>query len=196
MPTCFSPDGALAYFADTPERKIERVALDPETGKPAGDWEVFVDLGGQPGFPDGAVCDSEGFVWSAEYGGGRVVRYAPDGRVDRVVTVPAPNVTCPCFGGDDLKTPLYHHGHTGHERGASGALSAGRQRVPDKNRRARPGRDAAKALVAVAGDAPGTSEIGDGVPDGEATGIGLPIGGSDAATLKIDPVDHGGQHPA
>ena len=102
--TCFSPDGSTAYFADTLTRKIERVALDRDTGKPEGDWEVFVDLAGQPGMPDGAVCDAEGFVWSAEYGGGRVVRYAPDGTVDRVISVPAPNVTCPCFGGDDLKT--------------------------------------------------------------------------------------------
>lgn len=102
--TCFSPDGSVAYFADSLTRRIERVALDRQTGKPAGDWELFVDLAGQPGVPDGAVCDSEGFVWSAEYGGGRVVRYRPDGSVDRVISVPAPNVTCPCFGGDDLRT--------------------------------------------------------------------------------------------
>jgi len=101
---CFSPDGSLAYFADTLTRKIERMALDRDTGKPAGDWEVFVDLAGEPGAPDGAVCDAEGFVWSAEYGGGRVVRYAPDGSVERIISVPAPNVTCPCFGGDDLRT--------------------------------------------------------------------------------------------
>lgn len=101
---CFAPDGRRAYFTDTPTRKIKTVALDPETALPIGEWEVFVDLSGQKGAPDGAVTDAEGFVWSAEYGGGRVVRYAPDGSVDRVVSVPAQNVTCPTFGGDDLKT--------------------------------------------------------------------------------------------
>lgn len=102
--TCFSPDGSVAYFADTPTRQIRKVRLNPDSGLPVGDWEVFVDLTGQPGAPDGAVTDSEGFVWNAEYGGGRVVRYAPDGRVDRVVDLPCPNVTCPAFGGAELKT--------------------------------------------------------------------------------------------
>lgn len=102
--TCFSPDGRFAYFADTPTRRIERIALDTETGLPIGKWQPFVDLKGQRGFPDGAVVDSEGFVWNAEYGGGRVVRYTPEGKLDRVVKVPVPNATCPCFGGRELKT--------------------------------------------------------------------------------------------
>ena len=102
--TCFTENGRFAFFVDGPTRKIQKVALDPETGFPVGDWELFVDLKGQVASPDGAVCDTEGFVWNAEYGSGRVVRYAPDGSVDRIVTVPSPNVTCPCFGGPELKT--------------------------------------------------------------------------------------------
>ncbi len=102
--TCFSPDGHIAYFADSPSRRIEKVALDPETGLPQGDWQVFVDLSGQSAVPDGAVVDCDGFVWNAEYGSGRVVRYTPDGTIDRIVEVPSPNVTCPSFGGDDLRT--------------------------------------------------------------------------------------------
>ena len=102
--TCFSPDGRIAYFADTPEKKIEKIALDPETGFPSGSWETFVDLRERGASPDGAVCDEEGFVWNAEYGTGRVTRYRPDGTIDRVIDLPCPNITCPCFGGDDLKT--------------------------------------------------------------------------------------------
>lgn len=102
--TCFSPDGRIAYFADSPTRQIRKVALNAETGLPDGPWEVFVDLTGQSAVPDGAVTDTEGFVWNAEYGGSRVVRYAPDGTVDRVVELPCPNITCPAFGGEDLKT--------------------------------------------------------------------------------------------
>ena len=102
--TCFSPDGRIAYFTDSHQKRIERVAIDPETGMPTRNWELFVDLGGTGASPDGAVCDAEGFVWNAEYGTGRVTRYSPDGRVDRTVSVDAPNVTCPCFGGADLKT--------------------------------------------------------------------------------------------
>ena len=48
--------------------------------------------------------DSEGFVWNARWRGNCVMRFAPDGRVDRVVEVPVLQPTCPAFGGKDLKT--------------------------------------------------------------------------------------------
>ena len=47
---------------------------------------------------------AEGFVWNAHWEGSRVVRYAPDGSIDRVVEVPVSRPTCPAFGGKDLKT--------------------------------------------------------------------------------------------
>lgn len=101
--TCFAPDGRTAYFADTAVGILRKVAIDPETGLPEGEWQDFA-FAERPGAPDGAVTDSEGFIWNAQWGGGRVVRYAPDGRVDRVVTLPVSRVTCPAFGGKDLKT--------------------------------------------------------------------------------------------
>jgi sugar lactone lactonase YvrE len=104
--TCFTPDGTHAYFADSATRKIMKVAIDAQTGMPTGTPQVFVDLGDGPAVPDGSVVDAEGFVWNAEYHGGRVVRYSPDGAVDRIVTLPVSQVTCPCLGGPDLKTML------------------------------------------------------------------------------------------
>lgn len=101
---CFSPDGKIAYYTDTPTRRILSAQIDPTTTKPLSDWQLFVELEDGPGAPDGAITDSQGNVWSAEYGGGRVVRYTPDGRLDLVVNVPARNVTCPTLGGADLKT--------------------------------------------------------------------------------------------
>jgi sugar lactone lactonase YvrE len=101
--TCFSPDGRTAYFADTIAGTIRKVAIDPETGLPAGQWSEFVGTG-HPGGPDGSVVDAEGFVWNARWGGSSVIRFAPDGRVDRVVKLPVSRVTCPAFGGKDLKT--------------------------------------------------------------------------------------------
>lgn len=102
--TCFSPDGKTAYFADTPSGVIRKISIDPQTGLPTGNWEVFVDKGVIAGEPDGAVVDSEGFVWSARWMGKSVVRISPDGRVDRIVSLPVSRVTCPAFGGKDLKT--------------------------------------------------------------------------------------------
>lgn len=102
--TCFSPDGRIAYWTDTPSRKILKCATDPETGLPVGEWELFADVSGHRGYPDGAVVDSEGYLWNARWGGNCVVRHAPDGSIDRIIEVPVSQVTCPAFGGKDLKT--------------------------------------------------------------------------------------------
>ena len=101
--TCFSPDGRTAYWTDTPTKQILKVETDPQTGMPVGEWSVFADVSDGRGFPDGAVVDSEGFLWNAKWGGGCVVRHAPDGSIDRVIDVPVSQVTCPAFGGPELK---------------------------------------------------------------------------------------------
>lgn len=101
--TCFTADGRTAYWTDTPTQKILKCETDPETGLPISEWTVFADTSEHRGFPDGAVVDSEGYVWNARWGGSCVIRYAPDGSIDRIVEVPASQVTCPAFGGKDLK---------------------------------------------------------------------------------------------
>lgn len=102
--TCFSPDGRIAYWTDTPTKRILQVATDPATGIPLGDWTLFADVSEGRGYPDGAVVDSEGYLWNAKWGGSCVVRHAPDGSIDRIIEVPVSQVTCPAFGGADLKT--------------------------------------------------------------------------------------------
>ena len=101
--TCFSPDGTIAYFADTMTGTIRKVATDRTTGLPVGEWGHFASAEGRGG-PDGAVTDAEGYVWSARWGASCVVRHAPDGSIDRIVDLPVSRVTCPAFGGDDLRT--------------------------------------------------------------------------------------------
>lgn len=101
--TCFSPDGGTAYFADSVTARIMKVAIDRATGLPTGAPELFVEIGGA-GAPDGSVVDAQGYVWNARYGGGRLVRYRPDGAIDRVVELPVSQPTCPCLGGRDLRT--------------------------------------------------------------------------------------------
>lgn len=102
--TCFSPDGRIAYWCDTPTKKIMQVATDSATGLPVGEWTLFADVSEGRGYPDGAVVDSQGYLWNAKWGGSCVVRHAPDGSIDRIVEVPVSQVTCPAFGGPDLKT--------------------------------------------------------------------------------------------
>ena len=100
---CWSPDNQTLYFSDTRARVIWGFDFNLASGE-LTNRRLFVDLQGQLGRPDGATVDTDGYLWSAEYGGGRVVRYTPDGTVDKVVNLPVANVTCPTFGGTDYKT--------------------------------------------------------------------------------------------
>ena len=98
-----SPNEDTLYFSDTRRYMTWRFGLDAATGT-LGQREVFVDYAQTRDRPDGACIDREGYLWNAIFGGGRVVRYAPDGRIDRVIQVPVSNPTCVCFGGPDLRT--------------------------------------------------------------------------------------------
>lgn len=98
-----SPGEDTLYFSDTRRYTTWRFGLDMAAGT-LGERQVFVDHTAARDRPDGACVDSEGYVWNAIFAGGRVVRYAPDGRVDRVIALPVSNPTCVCFGGPDLRT--------------------------------------------------------------------------------------------
>lgn len=100
---CFSPDGQSAYFSDTPSGHVMRVALDTQ-GWPKGKPEVYLDLKPLGLNPDGAVIDTAGMMWLAQWGASRVAAYGPDGAFVKAISFDAPNVSCPAFGGDNLRT--------------------------------------------------------------------------------------------
>jgi sugar lactone lactonase YvrE len=97
---CWSPDSSTFYFADSPRRTIWQYAFDAASGD-ISDRRVFAETP-EGALPDGANVDAEGFLWSAQWGAGRVVRYAPDGRIDRILEVPDSQPSCVAFGGPDL----------------------------------------------------------------------------------------------
>lgn len=96
----WSPDTRLMYFTDTPTHTIDVFDFDLATGTPTG-RRAFVTIEDGAGSPDGLCVDDEGCVWVALWGGYAVRRYLPDGRLDRVVELPAEDVTACCFGGND-----------------------------------------------------------------------------------------------
>jgi sugar lactone lactonase YvrE len=100
----FSPDKGFATFADTATNTVMRVALSAGNGSPLGEPEVFLDLSREGRNPDGALFDADGCFWLAEWGSSRVACYGPDGSLRAAVDLPTPHVTCPAFGGPDLKT--------------------------------------------------------------------------------------------
>jgi sugar lactone lactonase YvrE len=99
----WSPDDRTLYFADTPDGRIRAYEFDASEGC-LGSMRVLVDRGALPGKPDGATVDADGCVWNARYEGGCVARITPEGRIDRIIEVPASRVTSCAFGGADLRT--------------------------------------------------------------------------------------------
>ena len=99
----WSSDGRTFYFADTYTREIWAYDYDEETGS-ASRRRVFCFFPGLglKGLPDGATVDAEGFVWSVSVYEGKLVRIAPDGKLDRVVGLPVESTTSLSFGGPGL----------------------------------------------------------------------------------------------
>jgi len=98
----WSPDGGTMYIADTRRGAIFAFAFDALRGT-LGERRIFADLGAMPGGPDGATVDAQGGLWSAQFDGACLVRYAADGRMDRVVRLPVSKPTSCTFGGPDYR---------------------------------------------------------------------------------------------
>ncbi len=122
---CFAPDRSAAYYTDTKIGKIMRQPLAASDGWPLGAAQVFLNIGhGDDLGVDGSVIDSEGCLWNAQWGGSRVVRYALDGELLKIVNLPTPQVSCPAFGGDDLRTLYITTAADGVEGDAAGMTYA------------------------------------------------------------------------
>jgi L-arabinonolactonase len=100
---CWSPDGRTLYFADTTKKLIYAYDYDVVTGGVAN-RRVFADFAalGFPGYPDGATVDAEGGIWSCQVYRGQLLRFLPDGTLDRVVGLPIESATSLVFGGSNL----------------------------------------------------------------------------------------------
>lgn len=97
---CFSPDGSRLYFADSPTRVISAYDLIEPEGVLGSRRTLAQTPEGSS--PDGATVDVDGCIWTALWGAGCVVRYTPDGRLDRTLPVPASQPSCVCFAGPEL----------------------------------------------------------------------------------------------
>ncbi len=97
----WSPDGTRMYFADSAQQTIWRMSFDAETGE-LGDREVFVSLKGTDCYPDGSAVDENGYLWNAQWGGSRVVQYAPDGSMNALIELPTSQPTSCAFVGSHL----------------------------------------------------------------------------------------------
>jgi sugar lactone lactonase YvrE len=97
----FSPEHDILYHTDTTRRVIYRFAVGADGT--LGKREPFVVFPEEWGWPDGMATDIEGGIWVAHWGGARLSRFLPDGRLDRVIGMPVALVTSCCFAGPTLE---------------------------------------------------------------------------------------------
>ncbi len=99
---CFSPDGAFAYYVDTPTHRMMRIPIDPQTALPTGDPDLFYEHKSD-GWIDGSVCDTDGNIWNARWGAGEIACISPQGIVTQTIDIPnATQTSCPAFIGNNL----------------------------------------------------------------------------------------------
>jgi D-xylonolactonase len=96
----FTPDSERLYLTDSGSHLISTYDYDRET-EALSDRETFVRTPIGRGIPDGMTVDAEGYVWSARWNDGRLIRYAPDGTEDRRVEFPVWKVSSVTAGGPD-----------------------------------------------------------------------------------------------
>lgn len=98
-----SQDQRTLYCSDTRSHVLWAFDLDACAGT-LSRQRIFAEYSGRDGRPDGACIDAEGYLWVAMYAGGRILRYAPDGSIERTIPLPVSHPTCICFGGRNLRT--------------------------------------------------------------------------------------------
>jgi len=95
-----SPDGRWLFHTDSGLGTVYRFALDDDSS--LGPREIFAQFEDGWGSPDGMTFDADGGLWIAHWGGSRISRFDPDGRVERAIALPASQITSMAFAGDGL----------------------------------------------------------------------------------------------
>lgn len=108
----WSPDLKSFYIADSPTGAIFKFDYERHGGS-LRRRQVAVSPGEAPGWPDGLSIDADGCLWSVRWDGGCVVRFTPDGVIDRVIDLPVTRPTSCAFGGPDLDTLFITSGTAG-----------------------------------------------------------------------------------
>ena len=99
----WSPDGRTMYLSDShPSRRlIWAFDYDIETGMPRN-RRIFVDMNLHRGRPDGAAVDADGCYWTCANDGACLLRFTPDGALDRCIALPLAKPSMCAFGGSAM----------------------------------------------------------------------------------------------
>jgi sugar lactone lactonase YvrE len=101
----WSPDGTTMYLSDSHplRRLVWAFDFDIDSGEPRN-RRVFADLNRFTGRPDGAAIDADGCYWTCANDAGVLLRFTPEGVLDRTLELPVSKPSMCTFGGRDLDT--------------------------------------------------------------------------------------------
>ncbi len=101
----WSPKGDRMYLSDSHPRKqlIWSFDYDGATGI-TSNRQLFVDMNQHPGRPDGAAVDVDGCYWICANDAGLLMRFTPEGKLDRSISLPVKKPAMCAFGGSGLDT--------------------------------------------------------------------------------------------
>ena len=97
----WSPDSRVMYYADSPAQRVWAWDFDPVAGE-IDNRRTFIDTVLYQSAPDGATVDVDGTYWLTLPEADKVASFDPDGKVVRVIDMPAHHPTCAMFGGAEL----------------------------------------------------------------------------------------------
>lgn len=98
----FTLDEKRMYFTESRKHVIHVFDYDKKSGE-ISNRRDFVKSPEVEGIPDGMTVDKDGYIWSARYNGGCLMRYNPQGEEERRIEFPVKKVTSVTFGGKDLE---------------------------------------------------------------------------------------------
>ena len=90
------------YFTDTLRYAVYAFDFDGPSGE-ISNRRVLISTEGEEGVPDGLAVDRDGCIWSARWGGWKIIRYDPHGQMMQEIPVPVQQPTSCTFGGPDFK---------------------------------------------------------------------------------------------
>ena len=128
-----SLDGRLLYHADSARGLVYQMSVHDDGS--LGPRAVHITFPSEWGSPDGMTIDAEDGLWLAHWGAGCVSRFDPDGRRERVIRVPASQVTRPCFAGERFDRLFVTSASVGVDEPLAGAVfevAPGVRGVPQK----------------------------------------------------------------
>jgi sugar lactone lactonase YvrE len=96
----FSRDGRVMYHTDSARGHIYKFPLH-EDGS-LGARTTFLEFEADWGRPDGMTVDAEDCLWVAHWGGARISRFTPAGKLERAIPLPASQISSCTFAGPNL----------------------------------------------------------------------------------------------